>query len=194
MALSSNPCLASTTSNLLVVGDSLSAAHGMNPDKGWVELLAKRLKQKNYPYQVINISTSGDTTTHGVEKLPTALEQYKPKVIILALSANDGLRGLQAPLIEQNLNTLVTLSQKSGAKVLLVEMLIPLNYGPVYRAQLSAVYHTITQRHHLIHVPFLLRDVALNPALMQADGLHPTAEAQPLILDNVWPYLQKLLK
>lgn len=179
--------------NLLVVGDSLSAAYGIDPDKGWGTLLANRLKQENYPDQVINISTSGDTTNNGLEKLPTALAHYHPKIVILALSANDALRGTPMSLVQQNLSTMVKLSQTAGAKVLLVEFLIPVNDGPFYREQMSVAYQKIVEQYHLVHVPFRLQNIALNPALMQKDGLHPTAAAQPLILDNVWPHLQKLL-
>ena len=172
------------------MGDSLSAAHGIDPSKGWDSLLRDKLKQEKLPWQVINISSSGDTTNNGLEKLPAALKEYHPDVVIIALGANDGLRGLPVALIQRNLTKLVKLSQAAKAKVLLVGLLLPLNYGPVYRKQFEHVYQQVAKHFHLIFVPFLLKDIALNPKLMQEDGLHPTEEAQPLILDNLMPYLK----
>ncbi len=176
------------------MGDSLSNAHGIELNQGWVSLLKERLKQQHFPYEVVNISMSGDTTNNGIEKLPPALKQYQPAIVIIALGANDGLRGLPITLIHKNLQTLVTLSQKSRAKVLLVGLLLPLNYGPIYCKQFEETYQSISLQYHLIEVPFLLKDIALNPNLMQSDGLHPTANAQPSILENIWPYLKKMLK
>jgi len=176
------------------VGDSLSAAQGIDPTQGWVTLLAKRLADEQFPYQVVNISMGGDTTSNGIDKLPAALQHYHPAVVILALGANDGLRGLPATLIQKNLSTLVELAERSQAKILLVGLLIPLNYGPDYRQQFEEAYQKVIRHYHLIHVPFLLKNIALNPNLMQADGLHPTATAQPIILENVWPFLMKMIQ
>lgn len=176
-----------------MVGDSLSAAYGIAINQGWVMLLAERLKQQQMPYQVVNISMSGDTTNQGLIKLPGALSQYKPAVVIIALGANDGLRGLPVSLIQENLNKLVLLCTQHHAKVLLIGLLLPLNYGSLYRTQFEEVYKTVANRYHLHQVPFLLKDIALNPSLMQIDGMHPNATAQPLILENVWPYLTKTL-
>ena len=188
-----SPSVYSSPSTILVVGDSLSAAYGININQGWVMLLAERLKQQHLPYQVVNISMSGDTTAQGLAKLPSALKQYTPTVVIIALGANDGLRGLPVSFIQQNLNQLVILSRQSQAKALLVGLLLPLNYGPLYRKQFEQVYKTVANHHHLYQVPFLLQDIALKPDLMQIDGLHPNATAQPLILENVWPFLKKTL-
>lgn len=178
---------------MLIVGDSLSSAYGIDPAVGWVTLLSKRLEEQHFHYAIINISMGGDTTSQGVEKLPAALKEYQPEIVIIALGANDGLRGLPASLIEKNLNTLITFSQTYHAKILLVGLLIPINYGPVYRSQFEQVYKTLTKKYHLIEVPFLLKDVALDPQLMQTDGLHPNTAGQPIILENLWPYLEKLL-
>lgn len=183
----------SSPSTILVVGDSLSAAYGIAINQGWVALLGERLKQQQMLYQIVNISMSGDTTSQGLAKLPSALRQYKPTVVIIALGANDGLRGLPVSLIQQNLNQLVLLATQHQAKVLLIGLLLPLNYGPLYREQFEQVYKTVANRYHLYQVPFLLKDIALNPDLMQIDGLHPNATAQPLILENVWPFLKKAL-
>ena len=142
----------------------------------------------------LNIDQGGDTTSQGLEKLPAALLHYRPKIVIIALGANDGLRGLPVSLIQKNLNNMVTLAEQTHAKVLLVGLLIPVNYGPIYRTQFENVYKDIMKRRHLITVPFLLKDIALDPTLMQADQLHPNALGQPRILENVWPYLKKLLK
>ena len=188
------PFLANGKSIILVLGDSLSNAHGIELKQSWVYLLQERLEKQHFAYEVINISMSGDTTSNGIEKLPAALATYQPAIVIIALGANDGLQGLPITLIHQNLKMLVTLAKKQRANVLLVGMLIPLNYGPIYCEQFEKVYSTISREYQLIQVPFLLKDVALDPKLMQADGLHPTADAQSLILDNVWPYLKKMLK
>jgi acyl-CoA thioesterase-1 len=188
-----SPVVHSSPSTILVVGDSLSAAYGIPINQGWVSLLEERLKHQQLPYQIVNISMSGDTTSQGLTKLPAALNQYQPAVVIIALGANDGLRGLPTALIQKNLDKLVLLSKQRHAKVLLIGLLLPLNYGPLYRAQFERVYSAVTNRYHLRQVPFLLKDIALNPDLMQADGLHPNATAQPLIVDNVWPFLEKTL-
>lgn len=181
-----------STPTILVVGDSLSAAYGIDPNLGWVTLLQKKLKTDQYPYRVINISTSGDTTSNGIEKLPKALKEYRPAIVILGLGSNDGLRGLAIPALKQNLSTLITLSKNAKAKVLLLGFLIPPNYGPVYSNAFQQVFVEVANRYQLQRVPFLLQNIALNPDLMQDDGLHPNEAAQPIILDNVWPYLKKL--
>lgn len=178
---------------ILVVGDSLSSAYGIEPNQGWVTLLARRLEEHHLPYQVVNISTGGDTTSNGVEKLPKALSQYQPKLVIIALGSNDGLRGLPTQLLHKNLMTLINLTHKHQARVLLIGFMLPLNYGPQYRSQFETVYQNLTDKYHLIKVPFLLERIALIPQYMQADGLHPNALAQPIILENVWPYLLRVL-
>ncbi len=175
-------------------GDSLSAALGIRPEQGWVALLAQRLQTQGYGYQVVNASVSGETTAGGLERLPRALQLHRPSIVILELGANDGLRGLPVSAMRDNLARMVQLSQGAHARVLLVGIRIPPNYGPRYTEEFAAVYPELARQYHLPLVPFLLEKVALNPALMQEDGLHPDAAAEPAVLDTLWPYLKPLLK
>ncbi|HET7395244.1 MAG TPA: arylesterase [Gammaproteobacteria bacterium] len=179
--------------NILVMGDSLSAAHGLEAGQGWASLLQQRLAAQGYDYTVINASISGETTAGGLTRLPQALGQHKPAIVILELGANDGLRGLPLKLMQQNLGRMITLSSKAGAKVLLVGMLLPPNYGPQYTQAFSAVYPALASHYRLPLVPFLLDGVAQDRKLMQADGLHPKAVAEPRVLDNVWAKLAPML-
>jgi acyl-CoA thioesterase I len=179
---------------ILVVGDSLSAGYGIDVDDGWVALLAARLREQGYPQRVVNASISGDTTASGRTRLPAALERHRPDIVILALGANDGLRGLPLDAMRDNLAAMIRAARRSGARVLLVGIHIPTNYGKAYTERFHAVYGELAERHRLALVPFLLDGVALDPALMQADGLHPGKNAQPRLLDNVWPALAPLLR
>ena len=179
---------------ILVFGDSLSAAYGIRPEQGWVALLAQRLHAQGYGYQVVNASVSGETSTGGLERLPRALQLHSPEIVILELGANDGLRGLPVNGLHDSLAHMVQLSQAAGARVLLVGIRIPPNYGPRYTEQFARVFPELAQQYHLPLVPFLLEKVALNPALMQEDGLHPNAAGEPAVLDTLWPYLKPLLK
>jgi acyl-CoA thioesterase I len=179
---------------ILVFGDSLSAAHGIRPEEGWVTLLTQRLQSQGYGYQIVNASVSGETTSGGVERLPRALQLHQPAIVILELGANDGLRGLPLQEAHANLAKMVDLAQAGGARVLLVGMRLPPNFGPRYTEPFARMFPELANQYHLPLVPFLLDKVALNPALMQEDGLHPNARAQTPILDNVWPYLKRLLK
>lgn len=179
---------------ILVLGDSLSAAYGIDPEQGWVALLGQRLKEQGYHYQIINSSISGDTTSNGKSRLTSLLHQYKPVILILGLGSNDGLRGLSTQEMKKNLTEMVVMAKKNHAKVLLIGFLIPVNYGPEYRTKFELVYQEIAREQHLPEVPFLLAKVALDPNLMQEDGLHPNAKAQPIILDNVWRYLKPMVK
>ncbi|MCC7220211.1 MAG: arylesterase [Candidatus Contendobacter sp.] len=178
---------------VLVLGDSLSAAYGIPVDQGWVSLLQRRLAERGFPHRVVNASISGDTSSGGLNRLPAALTREHPALVILELGANDGLRGLPIPMMTANLARLIDLAQQAGAKVALAEMRIPPNYGPLYTQRFQAAFGELAQRYHLPLIPFLLDGVAGNPALIQDDGLHPRAEAQPRILDNVWPTLAPLL-
>jgi acyl-CoA thioesterase-1 len=180
-------------SNILVIGDSLSAAYSIELSEGWVNLLKDKLKVTHPNYEIINASTSGHTTTDGVERLPSLLEKYHPSIVIIGLGSNDGLRGIPTKVIEQNLDSMVKLSLANKSKVLLLGFLIPMNYGPIYRNRFEQVFKDVSMRYQLTEVPFLLKGIALKPELMQTDGLHPKAIAQPIILETVWPYLQKLL-
>ena len=179
---------------ILVFGDSLSAAHGIRPEQGWVTLLAARLKAQGYGYEVVNASVSGETSSGGLERLPRALKLHQPGIVILELGANDGLRGLPLGSARDNLAQMVRLAQASGARVLLVGIRMPPNYGRRYADDFVRVFPDVANQYHLPLVPFLLAGVALDPELMQEDGLHPNARAQPQLLDNVWPYLKPLLK
>jgi acyl-CoA thioesterase-1 len=159
-----------------------------------VALLIARLREQGYGYQVINASVSGETTTGGLTRLPRELRLTQPGLVILELGANDALQGLPLALARQRLADMIRLAQASGARVLLVGMLIPPNYGPRYTQQFANMYPALGRQFHTALVPFLLKSVALDPHLMQQDGLHPNARGEPLVLDTLWPYLRPLLK
>jgi acyl-CoA thioesterase I len=177
-----------------VLGDSLSAGYGLTPSQGWVALLEKRLQAQGYEYRVVNASISGETSGGGLQRLPRALETHKPAVVIVELGANDGLRGLSLALTRDNLTKIVTAAGQAGARVLLVGMRLPPNYGPRYTNDFMRMYREIATSTRVALVPFLLQSVALKPTLMQADGLHPTAQAQPALLETIWPQLVPLLQ
>jgi acyl-CoA thioesterase-1 len=179
---------------ILVFGDSLSAAYGIRPEEGWVALLAQRLKSQGYGYQIVNASVSGETTEGGLERLPRALQLHQPGIVILELGGNDGLRGLPSSATRANLARMVQLSQAAAARVLLVGVRLPPNYGERYTEEFARLFPELASQYHLPLVPFLLERVALDPALMQADGLHPNARGEPLVLDTLWPHLKPLLK
>jgi acyl-CoA thioesterase-1 len=178
---------------LMVYGDSLSAAYGIEESEGWVALLARKLDSEGYPYQVINGSVSGETTTGGLSRLPAMLDSYRPDLVILELGGNDGLRGLPLNAIRDNLIAMVELSRETGAEVLLAGIQIPPNYGPRYTEPFYRQYSDIAAELELPLVPFLIDGIPQQPELMQNDGIHPKAEAQGMILDNVWPMLAPLL-
>ncbi len=181
------------TSHILVVGDSLSAAYGMLPEQGWVYLLQQRLQKKGYSHQVTNFSISGDTTENGLSRLQPALNQYHPKIVVLELGANDGLRGLSLKQMRINLTKMVEQSQAVQAKVLLLGMKVPPNLGKIYTNRFHQIYHELANKYELSLVPFLLKNVAGLAEFNQEDGLHPNEKAQPLILDTVWEKLFPLL-
>ena len=191
-ALAAAPKTAATRT-ILVLGDSLSAAHNIAANQGWVHLLEVRLGKMEPPWRVVNASISGETTLSGRHHLPALLETYKPDVLVLELGGNDGLRGLPLAALRDNLAAMIELAQKHKAKVLLVGIELPVNYGPRYRDGLRAIYAELARERHAALVPFLLDGIALDPALMQDDGLHPVAAAEPRVLDNVWKALQPLL-
>jgi len=185
---------AASDQTILVFGDSLSAAYGLRPEQGWVALLGKRLQAQGYGYTVVNASVSGETTSGGLQRLPRALELHQPQILVLELGANDALRGLPLATARDNLSKMVELARQGGARVLLVGMRIPPNYGPRYTTDFVQMYAELTSRYHLTLVPFLLESVALDPAQMQEDGLHPNARGEPAVLDTLWPRLEPLLK
>jgi acyl-CoA thioesterase-1 len=179
---------------ILVFGDSISAGYGLTRvEQGWVALLQTRLKQQEYVYQVVNASVSGETTAGGLARLPRALTLHRPRLVILELGGNDGLRALPVAQMRTNLARMVDLASAAGAKVLLLGMLIPPNYGPDYTERFRSSYSELARDKKLPLVPFLLNDIALVPRLMQADGIHPNELGQPRLLDNVWPALAPLL-
>jgi acyl-CoA thioesterase-1 len=178
---------------LLVLGDSLSAAYGIPAEQGWVSLLQRRLAERGFPHRVVNASISGDTTSGGLSRLPATLERHRPALVILELGANDGLRGQPPMAMANNLGRMIELSRQAGARVLLAEMRVPPNYGPLYAQKFQATFGELAKRYEIPLIPFLLDGVAGNTALIQDDGLHPSAEAQAKILDNVWPVLEPLL-
>jgi acyl-CoA thioesterase I len=179
--------------NILVLGDSLSAGYGLDARAGWVSLLQQRLQQQGYRYRVINASVSGDTTSGGLQRLPKALERYHPALLIIELGGNDGLRGTPLQVMRGNLRRLIELGRGAGARVLLLGVRLPPNYGPAYVSAFENVYARVARETHTPLVAHLLQGVATDRALMQADGIHPKAEAQRRLLDNVWPVLRPLL-
>lgn len=179
---------------ILVFGDSLSAGYRMDEAQGWVALLAERLAAQNSPFEVVNASVSGETTVGGLARLPAALTTHSPAVVILELGGNDGLRGLPVANIRQNLVEMVKMSQAAGAEVILAGMQIPPNYGPRYTAPFAAQFGEIAAELNLPLIPFLIDGIPQQPELMQDDGIHPRAEAQPLIVDIVWPVLEPVLQ
>jgi len=178
---------------LMVYGDSLSAAYGIEESAGWVELLSQKLAVENFPYDVINGSVSGETTTGGLSRMPAMLDTYQPDLVILELGGNDGLRGMPLLNIRENLVAMVTLAQKSGAEVILAGIQIPPNYGSRYTEPFYSQFAEIAGELNLALVPFLIDGIPQQPQLMQNDGIHPKAEAQGMILDNVWPILETKL-
>jgi acyl-CoA thioesterase-1 len=180
--------------NILVVGDSLSAAYGLPQNAGWVSLLKSRLVQEKFPHQVENASISGETTSGGRTRIDALLKEYKPKIVILELGANDGLRGLSVQQTRANLEAIILACKRSRAQVLLVGMRLPPNYGPAYTEPFHALFGELARKHKLRHVPFLFDAIAGKREYFQADGLHPTAQAQPLLLDTVWRELRGMLK
>lgn len=181
------------TPTILIFGDSLSAGYGFDIKESWPNLLARRLESAGYRYRVVNASISGETTSGGSARLGAELDNHRPAVLVLELGGNDGLRGLPILAIEKNLEGMVRSAQKRGAKVVLVGMRLPPNYGP-YARQFEQLYTKIARRTDATLVPFLLEGVGDSAELMQGDGIHPRVDAQPKLLDNVWPKLRDELK
>jgi len=178
---------------ILVLGDSLSAAHGIAGDAGWVSLLETRLSERDAPWEIRNAAVGGETTAGGRSRLPDLLDQTRPDLLILQLGGNDGLRGLSLRAMRQNLEAMLDAADAAGAEVLLLGIEIPPNYGPVYTERFRSVFADLAQERGLAFVPFLLEGVALEPGMMLDDGIHPGAAAQPRILENVWDELEPML-
>jgi acyl-CoA thioesterase-1 len=185
--------LAADGKTIVILGDSLSAAYGMELSESWPSLLRQRLDQDGHAYRVFNSSIAGETTQGGLTRLPRLLEQHEPEIVIVELGGNDGLRGLPIEVTRGNLSSMIEQSLAAGAKVLLAEMRIPPNYGRTYTEKFNGTYTELAEQHGALLLPFLLREIALEPGMMQDDGIHPTAAAQPLILEQVWSVLQPLL-
>jgi len=180
--------------SILVFGDSISAGYGIEVQQGWVVLLQKKLAEQHYQSVINNESISGETTAGGLARIDKALNRFKPDLVLLELGANDGLRGLSPQEMHKNLTEMVLRAQKSGAKVLLLSMKIPPNYGSRFIEMFYNIYPQLAKELNIPYVPFMLEDVALKPEMMQADGLHPNALAQPIIAEKIWHYLMPLLK
>lgn len=178
---------------VVVYGDSLSAAYNIKHDEGWVALLQARINKHTIKYQVVNASISGETTSGGLSRFANMLKQQKPAIVVIALGGNDGLRGLKITELKNNLDKMIVQAKAANAQVLLLGVKIPPNYGLKYAQQFSENYQQLAKKHAVKLVPFFIEGVAGNPTLIQADGLHPTAAAQPKILDNVWPIFNTML-
>ena len=179
---------------VLVLGDSLSAAYGIDKSAGWVALLQDRLQAEAFPHQVINLSIAGETSAGGLRRLPDALQAHRPELVLIELGANDGLRGQSLDQMQANLRRMVEMSQQTGARVLLFEMRIPSNYGPRYAESFRQRFAMVSDATGAQLVPFFLAAIATDPAAFQDDGIHPDAEAQPRLLDAVWPHLEPMLQ
>ncbi|PLK48832.1 arylesterase [Uliginosibacterium sp. TH139] len=180
--------------NILVWGDSLSAGYGIAQEQAWPQLLSRKLATEGYRHTVINASLSGETSAGGLSRLPAALTRDKPSIIIIELGANDGLRGLPVPAMRKNLDAMIRSAQASGARVMLIGMRMPPNFGPVYTQKFQQTYSELAQQYKTALLPFMMEGFAERSELFQGDNLHPTAEAQPLILANVWSALKPLLR
>ena len=178
---------------ILVWGDSLSAGYQLRSEQAWPALLQTRLSENGFPHRVVNGSVSGETTSGGLTRLPAALTEHQPALLVLALGANDGLRGLPPRLMAENLDAMIDAAQRTGAAVLLVGMRIPPNYGPAFTRRFEDAFREVAAARDLPFLPFLLEGFAEQPEMFLADGIHPSAEAQHLILDTVWAHLQPLL-
>lgn len=179
--------------SLLVLGDSISAGYGIELEHGWVGLLQQRLEQRGLSYQVVNASISGETSAGGRNRLPALLQEHQPQLVVIELGGNDGLRGLPLASLQDNLAAMVQQSREQGAKVLLLGMRIPPNYGPRYSEGFFQTFQQVAGQYQVKLLEFFLQDVATVPGMMQEDGIHPTAQAQQQLLENVWPLLEPML-
>lgn len=192
LILSGNAFASNSLSTILLIGDSLSTAYELDASITWSTLLTKRLQENNLPYQLVNISSPADTTDNSLEKLPKALEQYHPDIVIIAVGGNDGLRGVQPKHIEKNLSKLIELSQNIQAKVMVISFLIPTNYGPYYQTKHQEIFRNAIEKYHITQSVMFSNDQPLH--LIKNDNLHPTPEGQPIIVDALWPKLLALIE
>ena len=192
-ALSAQSVQAAQTARLLVLGDSISAGYGMRPEQGWVTLLQDKLRQGGYDYQVVNASISGETSQGGLTRLPSLLSQHQPELVLIELGGNDGLRGLPLKLLQHNLSKMIQLSQQQQAQPVLLGIQLPPNYGRRYTQAFANIYPTLAEQYQIPVMPFILEGIGTDPDKMQSDGIHPKADAQQQLLNNIWPVLQPLL-
>ena len=178
---------------ILVIGDSISSAYGMELEQGWVSLLQDKLTEQGYDYEVVNASITGDVSASGSGRIGKHLFEHLPKIVIIELGGNDGLRGLSITELRQNLQSMIDQSIAKGARVVLAGMKILPNYGPRYTNDFAKVYVDLAKKNNISFVPFILEGIGGIPAMMQADGIHPNEQAQPVIVNNVWPYLNEIL-
>ncbi len=183
----------SSPPTILVLGDSLSAAFGIPQNRGWVALLQARLKHAGYPHKVVNASVSGETTAGGAARAEKLLATYMPQILVLELGSNDGLRGLSLNIMKTNLNKIITQAKQHNTQVVIIGMQLPPNYGPAYTRMFHDIYKQLARTHQLPWVPFLFAGLEDNTKYFQSDKLHPTALAQPILLDNVWPAISPLI-
>ncbi len=195
MVLSCGPIinLAAAEPVIVVLGNSLSAGYSIDLDQGWVTHLQQRLTEEGYPHRVVNASISGETTRGALARLEGLLAEHHPAIVIVELGGNDGLRGLLLAEIRKNLSEIIERSKQQGARVLLIKMRLPANYGPAYNKKFQELFEELMRKHAITTAPFILEGIAERPELMQEDGIHPRTEAQRLMLDNVWPALVRLL-
>jgi len=182
------------TNTLLIVGDSLSASYNIPLERGWVELLAERIRQSHPKVKVVNASISGETTGNALKRLPELMKKHRPSYVVIELGGNDGLRGFKLSQIKKNLESMIQRIKAGGAQVVLTGIHIPPNYGPAYTKVFYDAYEQLSKTYQTEFVPFILENIGDRPELMQADGIHPTAEAQPKILENMWPHIEKVLR
>ena len=187
------PLPAAAAPKVLVLGDSLSAAYGIALEAGWVHLFQERIRSRGLPHEVINASVSGETTSGGLARLPGLLDKHEPEVVLIALGGNDGLRGLPVSRMAENLRAMLGRTQAAGAEAALFEMRIPSNYGATYTDRFRAAFTRVAEAEDAVLIPFLLADIAEDPEAFLDDGIHPSAQAQPGILEAVWPHLAPML-
>lgn len=187
------PMSTAFANTILVIGDSISSAYGMPVNQGWVALLQKRLQSEQLPYKVVNLSISGDTSANALNRLPQTLEQHQPHILLLEIGGNDGLRGLSLAQMQQNMESMIDLAASKEIQVMLLGIQLPPNYGSHYTGQFNDIYRQLASQYQLTLLPSIVEGIGGNPQLMQADGIHPNAKAQPLMLELVWSKLMKLL-
>ena len=189
----SSPAFGADEPTILIFGDSLSAGFGIDVDQSWGTLLQTRLQTQGYEHRVVNASISGETTEGGVTRIPAALERFDPALVVLELGGNDGLRGFPPERLQENLVSIIETAKGTGAKVILLGIRIPLNYGPRYSAAFEDAFRQAAAAQEIPWIEFFMEGIALNEELLQDDGIHPNAEAQPMLLDNAWPIISEAL-